>query len=303
MLITFALCLIMPELAASKLLSAGWWEQISAEDVWLKAQSATREVKYFSGIKYNPKNEGDITFKYWQRRMTNGNTEIKRATYDKDGRLLNAEYEIPNGKYFYGHGAVVKIESGDLEDQLAATVNDPYNYKILDSTIVGTNDCIVVARTMSPSFLNIMKNKLYKDYSPQQEAAFGGDFRKYISSETDCYIRKSDAVSIGFIERNNVGDILVDRLYNTVQIDRPIPESEFLIPTVPMEKREVATTFKQFQKIDSKLISDSERQMPLSASAIMWRRAAIIVIMAVSLGILFSVLSIRLRQGTANRQN
>jgi protein disulfide-isomerase len=96
--------------------------------------------------------------------------------------------------------------------------------------MVGTNDCIVVARSMTPKFLDAIKAIYYKDYTKEQEAQFGGDFRKFICSETDYYFRKSDGVTFGQILRNHRGEELENWLYDKVEINQPIPDQEFFLP-------------------------------------------------------------------------
>lgn len=75
-----------------------------------------------------------------------------------------------------------------------------------------------------------MKAIFYKDSTKEQEAMFGGDFRKFIRSETDYYFRKSDGVAFGLTKLNHLGEQLEDHVYDTVQINRPISDQEFSLP-------------------------------------------------------------------------
>jgi protein disulfide-isomerase len=78
--------------------------------------------------------------------------------------------------------------------------------------------------------LDEMKAFLYKNYTKDQEAAFGGDFRKFIRSETDYYFRKSDGADFGVTRLNHLGEQLEDKVYDDVEINQPIPNQEFSLP-------------------------------------------------------------------------
>ena len=112
--------------------------------------------------------------------------------------------------------------------------------------MVGTNDCIVIARCMTPKFLDSMKAILYKNYTKEQETAFGGDFRKFIRSETDYYFRKSDGVTFGLTKRNHLGEQIEDYVYYNVEINQLIPDQEFSLPKGDIK---IAKTSEEFNKI------------------------------------------------------
>ncbi len=173
---------------------------------------------------------------------------------------------------------------------------DPFEYGILEPETIGTNDCIVVARIMSPPLIDAVKAVIYKGVTQQQAAMFGGDLRKFIRSETDYYIRKSDGVIMGFLWRNKSNHALDDFLCDTVQINVPIPNQEFALPSGPVK---IAATFKDFQKIVSEQIAKhppdwrNEQEIKLS-------RRIIIGLMAVSFVALFAVLYYRFQHRMSN---
>jgi len=83
---------------------------------------------------------------------------------------------------------------------------------------------------MTPKFLDAIKAIYYKDDMKEQEAELGGDFRKFIRSETDYYFRKTDGVTLGLTRWNHLGEQLEDWVYDKVEINRPIPDQEFSLP-------------------------------------------------------------------------
>jgi protein disulfide-isomerase len=157
--------------------------------------------------------------------------ETKKVLASKNFQLT--DYKLKSGHYVFTYGQIVKREfadGDDLEKTIADKFDHPYDFKILKSEMVGTNDCIVVARCMTPKFLDAIKAIYYKDYTKEQEAQFGGDPRKFIGSETDYYFKKSDGVTFGQISRNHLGQVLQNYLYDKVEINQPIPDQEFILP-------------------------------------------------------------------------
>jgi thioredoxin-related protein len=108
-----------------------------------------------------------------------------------------------------------------------------------------------------------MKAILYKNSSKEQEAAFGGDFRKFIRSETDYYFRKSDGVAFGVTKRNHLGEQLEDWVYNKVEINQPIPDQEFSLPKGEMK---IAKNAVEMQKIEHDLLTASRAKSPKNSA-------------------------------------
>jgi hypothetical protein len=71
---------------------------------------------------------------------------------------------------------------------------------------------------------------------------------QFIRSETDIYIRKSDGVVNGEVKKNKSGEVLIDRLYAVIHVNKPIPDAEFVLPKAPME---TATNSVQFLNMSS----------------------------------------------------
>ena len=170
-----------------------------------------------------------------------------------NGNLQWTDYKLKSGGYVFTEGQIIKMEykatadAGDnVEEITAAKFDHPYDFKILKSETVGTNDCIVIARGMTPKFLDAMKAILYKNYTKEQEATFGGDFRKFIRAEADYYFRKSDGVTFGLKMRNHLGEWLDDWVYDRVEINQQIPDQEFSLPKGVVK---VAKSEDELQKI------------------------------------------------------
>jgi hypothetical protein len=212
---------------ATQSLPDGWWLQDSPEKVLAQAQAINEGLAFIHGKKsgspfesqtttLNPfaKTNDNARVEFFQRRNADGFVETKKFTLN--GKFQWTDYKLKSGSYVFTFGQLIKTEFGvdDAEEiSNAAKFNHPYDFKILKSEMVGTNDCIVIARCMTPQFLDAMKAILYKNSTKEQEAAFGGDFRKFIRSETDYYFRKSDGITFGLTERNHLGEQLEDWVY------------------------------------------------------------------------------------------
>jgi protein disulfide-isomerase len=248
---------------ATQSLPDGWWLQDSPEKVLAKAQSINQNWAFFHGEKIGSpfsqttdpfaKTNDNARVDFFQRRNADGFVETKEFTLN--GNFQETDYKLKGGHYIFLLGQMIKTEfvREDAEEiSNAAKFDHPYDFKILKSEIVGTNDCIVIARCMTPKFLDAMKAILYKNSTKEQEAAFGGDFRKFIRSETDYYFRKSDGVGFGLTKRNHIGEQLEDWVYDNVEINQPIPNQEFLLPKGEIK---IAKSSDEFQKIFHELLA------------------------------------------------
>jgi protein disulfide-isomerase len=175
---------------------------------------------------------------------------VETKRFQLDGKFQWTDYKLKSGDYVFTYGQLIKTEYvvNDAEEiSHAAKFDHPYDFKVLKSETIGTNDCFIIARIMTPEFLDAMKATLYKNYTKEQEAAFGGDFRKFIRSETDYYFRKSDGVTFGLTERNHLGEQLEDWVYCNVEVNQPIPDQEFSVPKGEMK---IAKNAEEMQKIE-----------------------------------------------------
>lgn len=235
----------------------GWWLQDSPEKVLAQAQAINQGLAFFYGEKFgstdsqNPNPVGrtnnNARVEFFQRRNADGFVETKR--FHLDGKFQWTDYKLKSGEYVSTLAPLIKMEyiyEDGEEISNAAKFDHPYEFKILKSEMIGTNDCFVIGRCMTPKFLDAMKAILYKDSIKEQEAMFGGDFRKVIHSETDYYFRKSDGVTFGLTKRNHLGEQLEDWVYHKVEINQPIPDQEFLLPNGEIR---VAKNSVEFQKI------------------------------------------------------
>jgi hypothetical protein len=73
--------------------------------------------------------------------------------------------------------------------------------------------------------------------------------------ERDYYIRKGDGVIMGFREKNKAGLMSDDQeLYDTIQVNVPIPDQEFTLPKAPVR---IAHSFNEWDDMIFEL-SESE---------------------------------------------
>jgi len=235
----------------------GWWLQDSPEKVLARAQAINQNLGFYQAHKSgstssqitNPfaKTNQEARVEFFQRRTDDGFVETKQFTLDGNFQFL--DFKLKSGHYFITEGQVFKAEyddGGDAEKSIAAKFDHPYDYKIPKSVTVGTNDWIVIARCMTPKFLDAMKAILYKDSTKEAEEMFGGDYRKFIRSETDHYFRKSDGVAFGLTKQNHLGEQLEDHVFDTVQVNQPMPDDEFSLPKGDIN---VVKSMDEFMKI------------------------------------------------------
>jgi protein disulfide-isomerase len=253
----------------------GWWLQDSPEKVLAQAEATNQGLIFFHGEKLgspfsqetNPfaKTNEEARVEFFQRRNADGLVETKR--FILDGNFQWTDFKLKSGDYVFLLGQMIKMEFvyEDAEEiSNAAKFDHPYDFKILKSEMVGTNDCIVIVRTMTPKFLDEIKAILYKNSTKEQEDAFGGDFRKFIRSETDYYFRKSDGVAFGFTKLNHLGEQLEDWVYDKVEINQPIPDAEFSMPNGEIK---IAKSSDEFQKIRNEAIAAKRAKTPKNSAA------------------------------------
>jgi thioredoxin-related protein len=230
----------------------GWWLQDSPEKVLAKAQAINQNWAFFHGEKFgstlsqkvNPfaKTSANARVEFFQRRDADGFVETKR--FQLDGKFQWTDYKLKSGDYVFTLGQLVKMEyvyEDGIEKMLAAKFEHPYGFKILKSEMVGTNDCIVIARIMTEPFLQAVWQKeplWHGEKSPEKQ---------YIQSETDYYFRKSDGATFGFTKKTRLGEQMIDEVYNKVEINQPIPDQEFSLPKGEIK---IAKTSEEFEKIE-----------------------------------------------------
>jgi protein disulfide-isomerase len=259
---------------AAQSLPDGWWLQGSPEKVLAQAQTANQGLAFFHGEKFgsiiplsqnpNPfaKTNDNARVEFFQRRNDDGFVETKR--FQLDGKFQWTSYKLKSGNYVFTFGLLIETEYENeerdaIEKTLAAKFDHPYEFKLLKSEMIGTNDCIIIARCMAPQFLDAMKAILYKKYTKEQEAAFGGDFRQFIRSETDYYFRKNDGVAFGLAARNHLGEQLEDWVYCNVEVNQPIPDQEFSLPKGEIK---IAKNAEEMQKIEHDAMAAMRAKMP-----------------------------------------
>jgi thioredoxin-related protein len=262
---------------AAQSLPDGWWLQGSPEKVLAKAQAINQNWAFFHGEKFgstlsyhvNPfaKTNDNARVEFFQRRNDDGFVETKR--FQLDGKFQWTSYKLKSGNYVFTFGQLIETEYENeerdaIEKTLAAKFDHPYEFKLLKSEMIGTNDCIIIARCMAPQFLDAMKAILYKKYTKEQESAFGGDFRQFIRSETDYYFRKNDGVAFGLAARNHLGEQLEDWVYCNVEVNQPIPDQEFSLPKGEIK---IAKNAEEMQKIEDDAMAAMRVKTPKNPAA------------------------------------
>jgi thioredoxin-related protein len=241
----------------------GWWLQDSPEKVLAKAQSINQGLAFFHGEKfgfilsYNPnpfaKTNENARVEFFQRRNADGFVETKR--FILDGKFQWTDYKLKNGDYVFTYGQLIKMEyvyEDGIEKMLAAKFDHPYDFKILKSEMIGTNDCIVIARIMTEPFLEAV---WHGKKSPEKQ---------YIQSETDYYFRKSDGVTFGLTKLTRLGEQMKDEVYNKVEINQPIPDQEFLLPKAEIK---IAENSVELQKIEHDIMAARRAKNPKNPAA------------------------------------
>ncbi|MCS7090449.1 MAG: hypothetical protein NZM03_07040 [Limisphaera sp.] len=228
-------------------LAERWWEHSSPETVLAKAKSITRDLAYFHGSKARLLNDPDSSIELFARKTPTGRVETESVLYTR-GKVRTVTYDLESGKFSLVNGILIKQEFTNhaqrLEASLAESIDRPYEYRVLKAEVIGTNDCVVVARMASPKLLQLLRAALYPPHIQMPD--FLGDPTNYIRAETHYYIRKSDGVIIGEIKKNSAGEILEDMLFDFVEVNVPIPEKVFNLPKATLV---TATNEVQFLQI------------------------------------------------------
>ena len=243
----------------------GWWLQDSPEKVLAKAQAINQNLNFYhaekfgSTLSYNPnpfaKSNDNARVEFFQRRNADGFVETKK--FQLDGKFQWTDYKLKSGDYVFTYGQLIKTEfevNDRIEKMLAVKFDHPYDFKILKSEMVGTNDCIVIARIMTEPFLEAFEQKGGKEIPAKQ----------YIQTETDYYFRKSDGVAFGFTKLTRSGEKMEDCVYNKVEINQPIPDSEFSLPKGEIK---IAKTPEEFSKIEHDIFAAMRAKTPKNSAA------------------------------------
>jgi hypothetical protein len=288
---------------ADQTLPEGWWQQDSPENILTRAQTATANLPSLHGMQTKISNQEGYSAEFFQRKTIDGKVETKRAVYFHE-KMQVCTYDLEAGTYFYSNDQLIKTEypqNEQIVEPHAKTFIHPYDYKILNSEMIGTNDCVVVARIMTPEFLDVMKDVFYKKgYTVEQRALLGAP-EDHIRSENDYYIRKNDAVVMGLLEKNNSGKTLDDYLYDVVQVNGPALDEEFVLPRIDAI---VAPNSDEFSKI---VIQRAKELKSLKGSVteqkIKFKRYTVIGVMAASFGVMLIAMFIKFRHRTSKKED
>ncbi len=225
-------------------LSEGWWLQNSAEDVLTQAQTRSKDLTFFKGRKEKLLNDPETSIDFFQRKTPGGFVETKLVSRYPKNTIV--EFRNERGTFIFASNRLVKPEFEDDQQQEASLASEtvrPYSYKILETPPVGTNACFIVARIATPEFLRKLREVLYPGFEREKNTA--NDPIQYIRSEVHTYIRKVDGVVVGQLKRNHRGELLDDFLYNVVEVNVPISDSEFILPSISIN---AATNMAQLYK-------------------------------------------------------
>ena len=183
----------------------------------------------------------NVSLEFFQRKTTGGKIETKLVLTQlmENHPRVSDFYDLESGKYEFKAKQLVKSEYDQPEEfrqKMASKFDHPFNYQMQKSEQVGTNDCIVIARIMSLPFFDAVTAEVYKEFPPELRIP---QWKNLMVSgypfERDYYIRKSDGVIMGFREKNKAGLMSDDQeLYDTIQVNVPIPDEEFNLPKAPV---------------------------------------------------------------------
>ncbi len=275
--------LLLLQCLAALTLTAGslprsWWRGRSAERVLAQAETITRALPYFHGSKARLLNNPTASIEFFRRRLPGGEGETKYVWHE--GRVSLTDYRLESGSYTFAAGKLLRLRysTDTIEPSLAAKRPHPYDYSFLKPQTVGTNECLVVARVATPQFVEALKSAAYPSYASAARRKRGvlEDPIRFIPSETDTYIREYDGVIIGRVKKNDFGRILDDKLYDVVEVGRPLPAADFALPAVSVQ---AATNIAQLLHIIG------AAQYRLLHPKRVWVRAIMIGMMVVSLGV------------------
>jgi hypothetical protein len=137
--------------------------KIRRKRFWRGRKQQIRVCLFFHGEKFGPtqpqnpnpirKTNDNARVEFFQRRNADGFVETKR--FHLDGKFQWTDYKLKSGEYVSTLGPLIKMEYvyDDAEEMTnAAKFDHPYEFKLLKSEMIGTNDCIVIARCMTPEF-------------------------------------------------------------------------------------------------------------------------------------------------------
>jgi hypothetical protein len=295
-------------MASAQPLPEGWWQQDSPESVLAKAESITRDLSYFRGSKAYPMGDKAVSLEFFQRKTANGKVETKLAnTKLMYGHgITSADYDLESGHYFYESGQLIKSEyeqTDEFQQRIASKFDHPYEYQMRKAERLNTNDCIVIARITTAPVMDALINEEYYDKDRFPSYMRTPMYKKMLvdhyPSEQDYYIRKSDGIIMGFLQRNKAGVIGSDyALWDVVQINVPIPDEEFTIPKAPVR---VAHSLNEWNDMDWELVKSAAAEVRSKyAREIQSRNRIILAVMAVPSILLLSILWYRFRRKTPN---
>ncbi len=244
----------------SQIREDGWWLKDSPEKVLARVQFTNQQFNFFYCEKWgttsseltNPftkTNDYDHT-EFFQRKDSDGFVETKEVYVHSNAEYTT--YKLRSGGFYFDNDQIFKTEyevDEEAEKPVAAKFKHPYDYRMLKSMMIGTNDCFVIVRTMTNPLLNAKSDFKYEKYSPKKRGEMGA---KYIPSEKDYYFRKNDGVSFGLITRNRSGELLENKVYDKVTVNQPISDKEFSLPKGDIK---IVKSNHEFADVISKLLT------------------------------------------------
>ena len=221
------------------------WLHGEAREILTHALTVTSNQPYLSGQKTRLQNDPQNGFAYYQR-WVDGQMERKRVSLHA-GEPQTTTWDLPGGRYYLDSaGLLFKLgydEDFETEARLAQTIERPHEYRMLEPTMVGTNACVVVRRSMTSALLNAVARELYANKTETDRNTLTP---KYVRAIRDFYIRKSDGLIMGELRRNVKGDLLRDLLCEEIST-QAIPAKVFAVPR--MAEAKYAATFDAFTEM------------------------------------------------------
>jgi hypothetical protein len=262
-----------PRLNAQPAKQTAWRPENTPEALVAESAEIMARITYLRGSKSRVENDAGKSFEIFQRRLNVGTIESKQVN-KRDGRIKSVEYTLADGRFLDSDGELLKFEyerDHQIEARIARSQPTPYGYELLKPAVVGTNECLVVRRTMTAPMLEAVGAELYHYRTNLNEAQRTALARKSVRAVEDIYIRQSDGVQPGSLRRNLAGELLDDRLCDAVTINQPISEAEFVVPN--KERAVRIASFQAFgEYLTRQLLKQNSIPKPVSESESMRRK-------------------------------
>jgi hypothetical protein len=159
--ILFLSCHALTAAESPRALPADWWKSMTPEEIWKQSESATMGLNFYRGFKPQLKTDSNRSLEFLQRKRTDDSLELKWIRHSLKDSSWFAWCKTKEGRWFQADGGVAaRMDMPDTEDdeiKYAKSMAEPYRYKVLEHTMIGAHDCVVISRTLSPPMFQVMR--------------------------------------------------------------------------------------------------------------------------------------------------